>query len=298
MGRATCCLLLLSLSVRAEDMSAALEWEPGFLGSIWHRYYPLATAPPEGVKVPADLTDGRFGFLELADGVRVAVADEAGGRARGLWVDTDLDGDLAEETPTPWTPHGSSVRTTDTVRVPLPGESEPLPVMFHFQFARADAHDKLGVVSRIHRSGWIEIGNRLRPVALVDGNGDLRFADVEHDRVYLDLDGDGELEGRTNSHEMLRFGEAFALGREGFSAEPSDPLGARATFRRLPKAPAPRPWFVPPVPPPDPAQGRCACDARGLRTAAREGRRRCGARDGLRGVRRAGGRGRAARADA
>jgi len=249
MGRAAPVLLLLALSAWAEDPSASLEWEPGLLGAVYYRDYPLAPSPPEGVKPPPDIADGRFGFLELADGVRVAIAHEAGGAARGLWVDTDLDGDLAEETPTQWTPYRSVARTTDTALIPLPGESEPLSVMFYFQ-RRPDVHDRVGVVSSIRRSGWIEIGGRLRPVALVDGNGDLRFADKEHDRVYLDLDGDGELRGGANSYEMLSLGEAFALGREGYAAEVSDPLGARVMFRRLPKAPAPRKWIVPPEPPP------------------------------------------------
>lgn len=246
MGRATCCLLLLSLVARAEGPSAKLEWASGHLGTVYPRFYALGTAAPEGVKVPADLADGRFGVLELAGGVRIAVAHEAKGKARGLWVDSDLDGDLAEETPVRWSPGEFWPNTTDTVRIPVPGEDQPRSVLLLFKRERSDIHDRLGVITRVHRRGWIEIGTRLRPVALVDGNGDLRFDDVEHDRAFLDLDGDGEIQ---TSYEELRLGEPVALGREGYAAEVPDPLGASVTFRRVPKAPAPRPWFVPPVPP-------------------------------------------------
>jgi HEAT repeat protein len=236
-------LLLLAATAAAEDAVADLAWEPGHVGTVWFRDWPLEPKPPEGVRIPADLVDGRFGHFVVADGVRVAVAHEAGGGARGLWVDTDLDGDLAEETPALWTPSGTGVRASDTVKVPIPGESEPLPALFMFRRHPADAHDRLGVVTRIHRRGWIEIGARLRPVALVDGNGDLRFDDPEHDRVYLDLDGDGDLEGAAASYEMLRFGEEFALARSGYAAEAPEPWGTSVSFRRLPKAPAPRRWI-------------------------------------------------------
>lgn len=241
-------LLLPALCVRAEELAASLDWEPDFLGWVLYRYYPLGPAAPDGVKAPSDVADGRFGALVLGDGIRVAVAHEAGGAMRGLWVDTDLDGDLAEETPVPWAPYQDVFRTTDTVRIPLAGEAEPCPATFLFQRA-AEGHDRLGVITRVHRRGWIEIGSRIRPVALVDGNGDLRFDDKEHDRVYLDLDGNGELRSAKGSYEMLRFGEAFDLGRGGYAAEMADPLGARVTFRRLPKAPAPRRFVVPPEPP-------------------------------------------------
>jgi HEAT repeat protein len=248
MARSAALLLVLVVSARAEEVAASLEWEPEFLGFVWFRHCELAPAPPEGVKPPADIADGRFGVLTLADGVRAAVVHEAGGAMRGLWVDTDLDGDLAEETPAPWKPHGNVFRTTHTVRVPVAGESEPYPAMFLFQH-EPQAPDRIGVITRVHRRGFLEIGLRQRPVALVDGNGDLRFDDLEHDRVYLDLDGDGDLRDATGSYEMLRFGEAFDLCREGYAAEMSDPLGARVTLRRLPKAPAPRRWIVPPEPP-------------------------------------------------
>jgi HEAT repeat protein len=228
----------------AEELSAALEWEPGHLGTIHFRECPLSPAAPPGVKAPEGLADGRFGVLELADGVRVHVAHEAGGAARGLFVDTDLDGDLAEEAPAGWTCFDGSMRTTDTVRIPLPGESEPFPVLLALQRARPDTHDRLGIVTRVHRRGWIEIGGRLRPVALVDGNGDLRFDDAQHDRAYLDLDGDGELFDGYASFEMLRFGEPFALGRSGYVAEGAQPFGGRVVFRRLSKPPPPR-RFVP-----------------------------------------------------
>jgi hypothetical protein len=238
---------LLSLVAWAGDPSGPLDWAPGHLGTVSPRFYPLVATAPEGVKVPSDIADGRFGVLDLAGGVRVAVAHEAGGKARGLWVDADLDGDLAEETPVPWSAGENWPSTTDTVRLPTPGAAEPRSVLLLFKRERSDVHDQLGVITRAHRRGWIEVSSRLRPAALVDGNGDLRFDDLEHDRAFLDLDGDGEIQ---TSYEEIRLGEAVAVGREGYAVEVPDPLGGTVTFRRVPKAPAPRPWLVPPVPPP------------------------------------------------
>jgi HEAT repeat protein len=244
MGRATFCLLALALVARAGEPSARLDWTTGHLGTNQPRYQPLDAAPPEGVKLPAGLTDGRFSVIVLAGSVKVAIAHEAKGKTRGLWVDSDVDGDLAEEAPVPWSGNDRFVSATDTVRLTVPGEAEPLAVVLHFKRER-EVHDTLSVYTRVHRRGWVEIGNRRRPVALVDGNADLLFDDPASDRAYLDLDGDGEIQ---ESYEELRLGEPFALGREGYAAEAEDPIGGAVRFRGA-KAPEPHRFFVPPSPP-------------------------------------------------
>jgi len=208
-----------------------LEWEPGFVGTNQLRHATLAKQPPAGLTPPKGAEDARFARFEFGEGRVVFVAVDR----EHLWLDTHLNGDLSNSRPRKWIRRDGRVQQTDTLLVPLKGEADPLPVAVYCRWSG----DRVGLSLRIHRRGRVILGRRVRSVVLVDGNADFRFDDPAQDRLYVDIDGDGLLDGAKGSHERLTIGKPFHLQGKGYLARVPDRLGGRVLFVRSHPAPPP-----------------------------------------------------------
>lgn len=125
-----------------------------------------------------------------------------------LYIDSDGDGDFAEEEPFEGTAEalenypGGDARSLDFGVVNLQMEgAEPLKVRIEGQQYRAD-YAYLRVRPAVSRSGEVELGGKTYHVDLVDCNSNGRYNDVTSaatmfnaDALLIDLDGDGELGG-------------------------------------------------------------------------------------------------------
>ncbi len=220
-------------------VEARLEWEPGRLGGYAAMFIPFRTALPKGLTPLAAAADARYARIRWGDGPGLTLAlDVSPGRER-LWIDLDLDGDLAGETRTSWFGAGKGGTRDETVLVRY-GEGDPGdPVPVRFFRSPSWAPDRVRITPWMHRRGEVVLGGRLRAVALVDDNSDLRFDDPKRDKLFLDVDGDGSFATATNSHERIGIGEAFRLGEEAWRAEVPSPSGTVVRFVRIDEAAAP-----------------------------------------------------------
>jgi len=232
-------LLLLAMPAIAQEATARLEWEPSFIGTNQMRGYDLQANAPDGVAVPEGLSRPLYGALPLGEGGVLHVAVDAGTDPQLLWIDANLDGSMADSSSRAFSWNGSRWEAADTVLFKLEGEADALPVEFLFRLI----DKRLYVSTRIHRRGSVVLADRVRPVGLVDGNGDMRFDDPGHDRVYLDTDGDGRIEDRKHTHEVLSIGTPFRIGKHVYVIKVPDALGGRIEFHRSSATPPPAtPW--------------------------------------------------------
>ena len=179
---------MLLLLVVANDW---VTTEPGAMRSIaLHPQPPLGAPPIEGAR-----------YAQMAMGGRRLLVVEIGGAMR---IDGHQVRDGAVELLLAVGPGGA------TLRVPL--EVELGSDAFSYRHALA-------------RRGEIVLEERSRPFVLVDGNQDLRFDDARHDRVRLDVDGDGEL-------ESFSLDEEFACGGGRYRFSRGDPTGNTLGFER------------------------------------------------------------------
>ena len=232
----------------SEEVAQDLEWEPDVVGVPGTAVATLVSEPPAGVVPPADLGSGRFARLPWGAGGTVTVAiDVAPGRER-LWVDADLDQDLSEEPPRPWSRSAAAEHVVQ-VRVAFPDGEETVPV----RISRAASTPEAGLLWTpwAHRTGRVTIGDRVRVLALESDDGNVRFDDPAHVLAWLDLDGDGRLDAAPAGRERIEVGRPFALGGKAFVLAPPPPSGARVVFRATDEpAPAPPPAWRRRLPPP------------------------------------------------
>ena len=189
---------------------------------------------------PADQQQPRrLGYVRFPLGDRalltLMVATDA------LFVDRDLDGNLAEESPIAWM--GSPGRQYRNVHLEVPflGAKDPAPVQVLVVFLSDAKPPRVEVTARAYRVGRVTLAGRVRGVRLFDHDGDLRFDKPAEDRLLVDLNGDGIF----NDGE-LRAGTPFRLKGRGFVAVVPEASGRRVVFREVEEVPAPskRPWPV------------------------------------------------------
>ncbi|MEE8106081.1 MAG: HEAT repeat domain-containing protein [Planctomycetota bacterium] len=231
-------LCLAAAAYAGETIIAELEWEPGFVGTIHARYYRLSSERPQDLKVPEGIAAPQFAeFLLLGARVPVVV-DRAKNR---LFVDANQNRDLTDDPERRWSVSRDMHVVHEVVRVPF--GDELVPVAFDIR-QRLGQTDRIFLYTKIHRLGHVVLNGRLRRVALVDGNGDLRFDDPKFDHFFLDVDGDGELQTRSDAHEKLQLGKPFRIGNVGYAARIDEPSGSKLHFESV-RPPAQRPWYFP-----------------------------------------------------
>jgi HEAT repeat protein len=235
-------VLAAGASAGEETTVARLEWEPGVFGATRPHTIPFKSAVPAGTKIPEGMSGSAVYSRIVFGGSRgLSLALEPEETPPRVWIDTDLDRDLTDEEPCVFEKVGSTWRLQETVLVPYEDEAKPVPIEVQMHRTTPGPADRVFFHARIHRKGHVELGGRLRPVALVDGSSDARFDRPSKDVLYLDLDGDGRIDRAATSVEIVRPGEPFRLGDEGWVADTPVRSGATVTFRRLPEAPEPRP---------------------------------------------------------
>ncbi|MHC5009481.1 MAG: HEAT repeat domain-containing protein [Planctomycetota bacterium] len=250
MRRVLLLLLVLLAGVsrtRAEDadtVEAALAWESGTVGGYRVMVVPFRPDPPAGLEPLEGLVDARYARIRWGTGRGLSLAlDAAPGHDR-IWIDTNLDGRLDDEQRDAWSTSGTSWLREESVLVSYPGEVEPetVPVRF-MRLADAEPED-VRIFPQVHRRGEVVLAGRLRVVALVDRNADLRFDDAAVDRLYVDVDGNGAFTTTTDSHELITPGTPFRVGDEGWQADVLSASGRSVRFTRLRETPAaaPRTW--------------------------------------------------------
>ncbi|MHC4550674.1 MAG: HEAT repeat domain-containing protein [Planctomycetota bacterium] len=233
LGSALLALGALATGGAAEETTAELEWRSTERRQYASRRLSLAPQPPPGVKAPPGATH----YLRQPLAARHLLL---GTDLTRLWVDRDFDGDLGDEEPIPL--HRQRYLATGTVTL--------LGVDLHFHTYVRDRRPHLYLTVVAHRAGTVVLAGRVRPLALYDRDGDLRF-DGPDDRFLLDLDGDGRLDRRDDSAERIVPGEPFRLRDHGYVAELVGPSAPRVLFRRVAEAPRPPPrdWTRLPTPP-------------------------------------------------
>ncbi len=226
-------------AIAAEEVSADLAWTVGRIGPARSMTLPLKPERPNDLIPPPGLGDPRFARIRWGEGRGLAVAlDTRPGQER-LYIDTDLDGALDDETPQPWFPADEAGQRLVAVRVAYADASDPLALKIRLARAATWTIDRVQILPQIHRRGEVELGGRLRLVALLDDNADLRFDDPERDHAYVDLDGDGTLRATASSHERVRIGEPFRIGEAAWRLEVASPSGSRVRFVPVDGADAP-----------------------------------------------------------
>ncbi len=194
------------------ETAVPLDWAPGRLTLGRVRSIEFRYDPRPGVRLPADVRDGRYGVVRLKaapDGRVPCALDLAPGHER-LWIDTDTDGHLDDERALTWRRDGLRWTAAATLSLSV-GEGPTVPVDLRLRRGAFSPDDEFKVDVGAHRTGALELGGRLRLVGLEDDDGDLRFTTGGDDFAVLDLDGDGELDGRPDSTERVALGTALRV---------------------------------------------------------------------------------------
>ena len=230
-------LLLLPISVAAagDAVEVPLGWEGGNPVPTLPGTLELSFAAGTGMSAPDGAADPRFGLVPLraAPSGSVAVALDMAPGSERVWVDTDLDGTLADEAPVQWHREGLRWFATADVNVPVDGATVRVPVRMWRGAFRPD--DEFLYEATAHRWGAAQVGDALALVALEDVDGDLRFTAGGPDRAYIDLDGDGFLNARPGSPECVPLGGDVVLGGRRLRID-APPDGARAVLYDAPVA--------------------------------------------------------------
>ncbi len=235
-------LLLTPAAAEPELVTAHLEWEPGFLGSTSSRPLTFSTKLPEGLALPAGLQNPLFATLQLGGGGRsLALVLDAAMQSPRLWVDHDFDGEVRDEKRMWMKKSGTSYSRAQNILLPVDGQERPLSVTLRFSYQPDVNRNQVNWYAIGHRRGQVVIGGRLRWVAVVDGNGDLRFDDEKADKLYIDVDANGEFETTGTAPERFKPGVPFRAGEEGWSARVLDPAGRRLELTRAATVPPARP---------------------------------------------------------
>jgi len=212
----------LASVVRAGDDTAVarLEWEPGVFGSIRPHTIPFKSVVPKGTVAPEGMSGSAVYARIVFGGSRgLSIALEQNETPPRVWIDTDLDRDLTDEKPVVFKRFGSTWRVLETVLVPYDDEEKPVPIEVQLRRSSPGPADRVYFHARIHRKGHAEMAGRLRPVVLIDGSADARFDKPQKDLLYIDLDGDGQIDRSSSSVEIVRPGEPFRVGDEGWVAD-------------------------------------------------------------------------------
>jgi HEAT repeat protein len=226
-----------------EAVVARLEWEPGAVGALTVMTLPLKPEPPGDVAPLPGLASPMYARIRWGAGKGLVVGLDVADGGDRIWVDTDLDGDLTDETRDAWTSRGGDWHRSETVLVAYEGEGAPEPVPVTFFRAASWEKAKVRFQPDVHRRGSVVLAGRLRSVALVDRNADLRFDDPATDRLYVDVDGDGQLASAEGSHEIVAPGAPFRIADSGFVAVVASPSGREVRFTPAAPPPAlPRAW--------------------------------------------------------
>lgn len=186
-------------------------------------------------RLPSGLSQSaRIGFnLGVGDKNCGWVVDRTGPNAYVLYADSDADGDLTNARATPLTAQDGYLTTVVTVTVPEPAAGDGVARTSHTRIVIVPGSDgelRHRTHSTTVRRGTIQIGERSYTFRLFGQSG--RY-DRQSNRLWVDLNQDGQGDAESNSPEVLRATEerlSLAGRPYGFSV---DPIGRSVTLRPL-----------------------------------------------------------------
>ena len=234
MSRSIRALVLVALlagalpAVPEEDdsISVTLRWTRGDPSSYREGNLRLRHDPPDGLVAPPGLKSARYARLGSGTGLQVDIVFVPFPSPMRIWVDTDFDGDLADEQPVVFS--DEEYESTADVVLRRPDSKERIPL--RFVAFLADRMPVVTVAVLAHLEGEVVLEGRLRRIAAWDGDSDLAFASPSFDTRALDLDGDCEL-AREDESEWIDPGRPFRVGDGGYLVELVDDSPERLRIR-------------------------------------------------------------------
>jgi hypothetical protein len=115
-----------------------------------------------------------------------------------LWLDANADGKLSDDER--HVLKGKTIEIPATVTVQW--TPKPVRVQRTLMFRRSATGDGLRYAVRGYAEGRLKLGDKEYDVALLDGNGNGCFDRVGHDRLWIDLDGDGRFDLLTEQYPL------------------------------------------------------------------------------------------------
>jgi len=156
---------------------------------------PLETDPAQ--KFPAGV---KYGLLPLGPKTETAMVVVWAPKADGgpaLWLFSNADGKPIGGR---HTMSGKNLEVPATITVAL--KPAPVRVERTLLFRRSVKGDGLRYAVRGYAQGRLKLGEKECAVVLIDGNGDGCLDTVGHDRLWIDLDGDGRFDPLTEQYPL------------------------------------------------------------------------------------------------
>lgn len=228
-GRAAVAVLstfVLITPASAEEVQ--LKWQSSDANERLDGYSPqrlqLTKTQPDSVKkAPGDLTAPLYGVIKLgpkeAQSTTVVILDEPEGMPSRLFVDSNNNGDLTDDSAANWTPRkgpgpdGKELTTytgNATVTIPYPGAPHDARLNV-YRFDKADTRraafkDFLFYYRDYALIGDIKLGEKTYPAMLVDEmtTGDFRGLEGKSSRVRLliDSNSDGKFHSSREGYDI------------------------------------------------------------------------------------------------
>jgi len=128
-----------------------------------------------------------------------------------LWLDCDGDGRLSAIECHVMPGRDVEIAATITVRL----EPNPQRVQRTLMFRRSTLGEGLRYAVRGYAAGALVLGDTQHRVLMIDGNADGCFDTVGQDRVWIDLNGDGQLDALTEQFPLgkpiVKLGETYVV---------------------------------------------------------------------------------------
>ncbi len=181
---------------------------------LQYRNIVLRSTPAEPLSTQTPFADDcRYGLVLVGGSPADALAvvwSERQGAVSHLWLDADGDGRLGPEERHVM----RDGRLETTAMIAGRGGSEPSRFRRTILFRRTKIDDGLQYAVRGYRAGRLSMGDATYLAILTDGDANGLFDDAGADRIWIDLDTDGVLDGLT---EQFLLGTPIALGEDTYT---------------------------------------------------------------------------------
>ncbi len=235
-------LMLMSAlaCTRGDQFSADLAMESDAM-AIVNYYYPrqilLRTQPREaGLTLPElQAPQPMFGVLTLGDGsdslISVVLDERPGLGPSYLYVDRNNNEDLTDDGDPSWDEEKRAYRIKEVlIDVHYRDDREKAAVPYPVTFYRYRSHHQglLVAFRNGYRRGQIALRDTTYRIAVLDDDVDGLF--TGKGSLIIDLNGDGELDGATDSPEFFNLWEPFNVAGLTYRVKKITPSGDRLTL--------------------------------------------------------------------
>ena len=226
----------------AETSISSWNLQPiqGVMGSLVNYYRPTrivlsATAEEELPHEPQyESENPQYGAMRLgdaADRLVTVVVDEAEGKSPRIFVDRNNDEDLTNDGTGEWSQTtGSSMRLSSVV-IDVEYMDKSIPYTFEFYRFKDRLQECVLCYRNAGRTGHIDSDGESYSIAVLDENGDGRFDDLDNGTLFIDLNRDGKLVGRSDSAEYHKLNEPFNIHGKVWEVASVSPDGTILNLR-------------------------------------------------------------------